>query len=96
MTHKCPGDIFQCVFTDGNVSHLMYQTKPYAKETRRWPGIASDSKEVKQFLAIYILMGIKELPRYKDCWSPNKMIRGIIIDSVMSRNQFEWFLSHFK
>jgi hypothetical protein len=38
-------------------------------------------------------MGIKELPRYKDCWPPDKLIRISFMDSVMSRNQFEWFPS---
>jgi hypothetical protein len=28
----------------------------------------TDNKEMKQFLAINILMGIKKLPSYKDYW----------------------------
>jgi hypothetical protein len=49
---------------------------------------------MKQFLAINILMGIKKLPRYKDYWSSDQMIRGTFIASAMSRNRFEWFLGH--
>jgi hypothetical protein len=48
----------------------MFQTNLYA--TQKQDGLQfqpTDNKEMKQFLAINILMGIKKLPSYKDNWS---------------------------
>ena len=91
-----PVDIFHCLYTKELIDHLVYQTNLYA--TQKQGGSihfqVTDAKEMKIFLAINILMGIKKLPSYKDYWSSDPALRDSYISLLMSRNRFAWLLSH--
>ncbi|KAJ8983606.1 hypothetical protein NQ317_004244 [Molorchus minor] len=52
-------------------------------------------EEIKCFLGVNILMGIKHLPSYKDYWSSREELRDHFIASSMSRNRFSWLLGNF-
>ncbi|KDR07489.1 hypothetical protein L798_03006 [Zootermopsis nevadensis] len=82
------------MFTDDIINHLVFQTNLCATQ-KQGGGLQfqpTDNKEMKKIISINILMGIKKLPRYKDYWSSDEMIRDTFIISVMNRNRFEWFL----
>lgn len=49
---------------------------------------------MKQFLGINILLGIKQLPSYRDYWSSMTEIRDSFISSKMPVNRFDWYLSN--
>ncbi|KAJ8980494.1 hypothetical protein NQ317_000610, partial [Molorchus minor] len=50
--------------------------------------------EIKCFMGLNILMGIKKMPSYKDYWSARIDLRDHFIASCMSRNRFSWLLGH--
>ena len=54
----------------------------------------TNEQEIKHFLAINLMMGIKKLPSYKDYWSSDPALRDVYISSIMSRNRFSWLLSN--
>lgn len=52
------------------------------------------SEEIKKFLGINVLMGIKKLPSYRDYCSSIEEMRNHYISKVMPVNRFGWFLSN--
>lgn len=51
-------------------------------------------EEIKLFLGVNLIMGIKKLPSLKDYWSSQEEIRDPYISKVISRERFYWLLSH--
>lgn len=88
-----PVSFFHCLFTEEFIEHLVFQTNLYAQQQQK-PYEPCNSKSMKAFLAINILMGIKKQASYKDYWSSNEQLRDSYISSIMPVNRFSWFLSH--
>jgi len=64
-----PISAFQQIFPDTLIDHLVYQTNLYVMQTNGINTKPAFFNEMKQFLGINILMGIKKLPSYRDYWS---------------------------
>jgi hypothetical protein len=63
----------------------MQKEKPYKPVTR---------DELKVFLGINILMGIKRPRSYRDCWSAHEELRDPYISLLMTLNRFSWIFFH--
>lgn len=50
---------------------------------------------MKQFLGINLMMGIKRVSSFKDCWSSNFQLRDNYISKVMSLKRFSFLLGNF-
>lgn len=61
-----PISAFQQIFLDTLVDHLVYQTNLYVMQINEINTKPEFFNEIKQFLGINILMGIKKLPSYRD------------------------------
>jgi hypothetical protein len=71
---------FQQIFPDTLIDHLVYQTNLYVMQTNGINTKPAFFNEMKQFLGINILMGIKKLPSYRDYWSSIYEMRDIQCD----------------
>ncbi|XP_049948243.1 piggyBac transposable element-derived protein 3-like [Schistocerca serialis cubense] len=73
--------------------HLVFQSNLY---TTQKGGIFRplSKAELKVFLAINILMGIKKPCSYRDCWSSHKELRDEYISSLIWVKRFSWILTH--
>jgi len=52
------------------------------------------SEEIKKFIGMNIMMGIKRLPSYRDYWSKNAQLNDSYISSIMNVKRFSFLLSH--
>ncbi|KAK7095548.1 hypothetical protein V1264_006938 [Littorina saxatilis] len=90
------------------INHLVIQTNLYADQfleanpnlpefsrANKWEPV--DAAEMKQFLALVLLMGIVRLPAIELYWSRKVLYRIPVFSSVMTRNRFQIILQflHF-
>lgn len=91
-----PIEIFGCLFEDELFEHIVYHTNLYA--TQKLGGSTAfkptNADEIKKFLAINLLMGIKKCPSYKNYWSSDPALRDNYISAIMPRNRFSWLLGY--
>jgi hypothetical protein len=69
----------------------LYATQKLGGSTAFKP---TNADEIKKFLAINLLMGIKKYPMYKNCWSSDPALRDNYISANMPRNRFSWLLGY--
>jgi uncharacterized protein YqeY len=85
-----PIEIFGSLFEDELFEHIVYHTNLYA--TQKLGGSTAfkptNADEIKKFLAINLLMGIKKCPSYKNYWSSDPALRDNYISAIMLRNRF--------
>ncbi|KAJ8965841.1 hypothetical protein NQ314_003874 [Rhamnusium bicolor] len=90
-------DVFLCLFPEVLLQTIVFHTNFYAtqKHTNKGNKIfkLTTIKEIKMFLGVNLLMGIKKLPSLKDCWSSQKEVRDAFISKVIPRGRFYWLLS---
>lgn len=94
---ETPTDIFLTIFPDRLFEQIAFQTNLYALQKAGGnPNgfVPTNAKEIKSFIAINLIMGIKKLPSYCDYWSSRAELRDSCISSIMSRNRFAWMLSN--
>lgn len=102
------GDILSLFLTDEFFDILVEQTNLYAAQHKRNnPNLPPHSRahewfdttrpEMKQLIALSLLMGIVVKPGISDYWSTSPLLKGSIFNSVMSRNRFQSILQflHF-
>lgn len=91
-----PVEFFSALFPDSLVDHIVFQTNLYC--TQKNDGASNftptNAKEIKAFLGLNIMMGIKKLPSYRDYWSSDSVLRDQFISSAMPVNRFGWLLSN--
>lgn len=91
----CPLDIFMLLFSEELLQKLVFETNLYAFQNNTGNTyLPTTYNEMRCFLGLNILMGIKHLPSYKDYWSAREELRDHYIASCMSRNRFGWFLGN--
>ena len=59
----------------------------YATSDKYWK--PTDGDEMKAFVGINILMGLKQMPEYNDYWSNDPMMNDSYIASRLSKNRYE-------
>lgn len=90
-----PTDIFLHIFP--LIDHIVFQTNLYALQNSggdRNAFLQTNPDEVKIFIAINLLMGIKRLPSVRDYWSSRRDLRDSFISSCMPRDRFIWLLKN--
>lgn len=90
-----PLELFTMLFSQELLEKIVFETNLYYTQknvTNTQPLTTLD--EIKCFIGLNILMGIKKLPIYKDYWSGREDLRDHFIASCMSRNRFSWLLEH--
>lgn len=90
---ETPTDYFNIVWPDLLIQTIVFQTNLYATQ-RGKPFLPVTDTEIKQFLAINLLMGIKKLPSYRDYWSAHLELRDHFIASLMPQKRFSWILGN--
>lgn len=88
-----PVTLFQLFFTDEFLEFIAYQTNLYAQQEGK-PFKPTDKIEMKMFIAINLLMGIKKSPSYRDYWSSSPLLNDPYISSLMPCKRFSWLLSN--
>lgn len=72
IPNPSPLDIFRLFITDDIINHIVFQTNLYAEQkfsNMGKPYKKTNPDEIKAFLGINLLMGIKRYPSYRDYWS---------------------------
>jgi len=102
------GDFMKLFLTDQLFGLLVTQTNLYASQYKRsnpnlprhpqanyW--VDTTRNEMKQFLALTLLMGIVKKPQLCDYWSTNALLKGSVFNSVMPCNHYQSILQflHF-
>lgn len=87
------GKLFQLFFTDEVLDSIIFQTNLYSQQTSTAPRV-TNRQEIKTFLAINLLMGLKRLPSYRDYWSNSPDFHDPYITSLMPVKRFSWILSN--
>lgn len=97
FTNMTPYQLFQLFFTDDFIDHLVFHTNLYAEQEHLATGKSctnTNIEEMKAFLGLNLLMGMKRLPSYKDYWSSAPDLHDPYISSIMTLKKFSWLLSH--
>lgn len=93
LEEKTPHTLFHLFFTDRVIESLVFQTNLFAQqEGKQYKPTNVD--EMKTFIGINLMMGIKTVPSYRDYWSTNKYLHDPFISSLMPVKRFSWLLSH--
>jgi hypothetical protein len=85
--------VFLVLFGEDIIEHITFHTNLYAMQKDK-PFKPVTKDELKVFLGINILMGIKRPCSYHDYWSTYEELRDPYISSLMTLNRFSWILSH--
>lgn len=91
---ETPLDFFLHLFSENLLNTLVFQTNLYAVQKHNKNNSPTTTEEIKCFLGINLLMGVKKMPSYRDFWSSNYVLRDQFISSCMPRDRFGWLLSH--
>ncbi|XP_067826911.1 piggyBac transposable element-derived protein 4-like isoform X1 [Heptranchias perlo] len=95
-----PLDYFSLLWPDTVFDTIAEETNRYAMQCQEKAGkmdsfwIPTDAHEIKAFLAINIMMGIKQLPRISLYWSQDTALRCPWVSSAMSRDRF-WKINQY-
>lgn len=85
------------LITDEVLNHIVFQMNLYAEQEYQESGKPyrrTDIVEIKTFLGINLLMGIKKYPSYRDHWSTSPDLHDPYISKLMTLHRFGWLLSH--
>ncbi|KAL3225327.1 hypothetical protein MRX96_025862 [Rhipicephalus microplus] len=88
-----PYDIFSLFRTPSLMELLVFQTNLYAQQQGK-PYTPTTFEEMRSFLGLNLLMGIKRSPSDRDYWSTAPDLHDPFISKVMPVNRFGWLLSH--
>jgi len=97
IENPTPYILFKLFITDQFIDTLVFQTNLYAEQEKLSTGktyLSTNPCEIKAFLGLNLLMGIKRSPSYKDYWSTAPELHDAFISSVMTQKRFGWLLSH--
>lgn len=90
---ESPTDVFLHIFPMDLIEYIAFQTNLYALQTSGGNENSfqrTSAEEIKVYLALNLLMGIKPLPSMRDYWSSRRELRDTFISSCMSRDRFIW------
>lgn len=95
----CPGEIqsplyyFSKYFDDSDFENMSFFTNLYAVQKNTNNFKPTNIQEMKEFVAIHLMMGVLKFPRIRMYWENNTRIH--IIANTMNRNRFFSIRSHF-
>lgn len=97
LSNPSPLEIFSLLITDDIINHIVFQTNLYAEQEFSTKGKTykqTNPDEIKAFLGINLLMGIKQYPSYRDHWSTAPDLHDPYISRIMTLHRFGWLLTH--
>nr|XP_023025840.1 piggyBac transposable element-derived protein 4-like [Leptinotarsa decemlineata] len=97
LSNPSPYTLFCQFISDEVLNNIVFQTNLYAEQNYQKTGKPyklTDIPEMKTFLGINLLMGMKKLPSYRDHWSQNPDLRDPYISKLMTVHRFGWMLSN--
>lgn len=89
-----PISFFLCLLPETFLEFIVEQSNRYCNQLQK-PFQPITKEEIKQFIGINIMMGIKHLPSYRDYWSSNPQLRDSYISSIMPVKRFSFLLATF-
>ncbi|KAJ8971169.1 hypothetical protein NQ314_000846 [Rhamnusium bicolor] len=90
---ETPLDFFLCLFPNELFEHIAFQTNLYATQVGK-SFASTNVKEIKRFIGLNLLMGIRRIPYYRDFWSSKSEIRDRYISAAKQRTRFHWLLAN--
>lgn len=93
LEEPTPFSLFSLLFSEEIIKDIVFQTNLYCQQSGKH-FTPVDEKEIKTFLGIHILMGIKKYPSYRDHWSSKPTMNDPFISKLMTVNRFGWLLSN--
>ncbi|KAM7293048.1 piggyBac transposable element-derived protein 4 [Ixodes scapularis] len=81
------------LWTPSLTKEVVFQTNLYAQQTGK-PYTLTTEQEMRSFLGLNLLMGIKRSPSYRDYWSSAPDLHDPFISKIRTVNRFGWLLSH--
>lgn len=97
LPEKTPYKLFKLLITDEIIDEIVFQTNLYAEQNFQKINKAyqpTDKEEIKTFIGINLLMGIKKLPSYRDYWSTKPSLHDSYISRLSTVHRFGWHLSN--
>lgn len=97
LIYCSPVTVFNALFNDEIWNLIVFQTNLYAQQIQTKTGKSftkTNLSEIKTFIGINLLMGIKKQCSYRDYWSSSPDLHDSYISSLMPVNRFSWLLSH--
>lgn len=97
LSNPSPLEIFSLLLSDDVINHIVFQTNLYAEQEFLSKGKTyqkTNPDEIKAFLGINLLMGVKRYPSYRDHWSSSPDLHDPYISRIMTLHRFGWLLSH--
>ena len=92
-------DLFYLMFPEDLIEHIVTETNQYAHEciaAKPDPErFDTTLEEIKAFLGLHVLFGIKQLPAIRLHWSNDPLIGVLAVQKVMSRNRFDKLSKYF-
>ena len=70
-TVKTPGGIFLMLLSTKNIELMIQQTSLYYQQNKNKNEVLVTAEEMKKFIGVNIMMGIKRLPSCRDYWLLN-------------------------
>ena len=92
-------DFFYLMFPEDLIEHIVSETNRFAQECiaakpdPKWR--ETTLEEMKAFLGVHVLFGIKQLPANHLYWSSDPLIGVPSVQKVMSRNRFDKLSQYF-
>ena len=91
-TVKTPRDIFLMLLSTENIELMVQQTNVYYQQNKTKNDVPVTAEEMKKFIEVNIMMGIKRLPSYRDYWSSNSQFNDAYISSSMPVKRYSFLL----
>lgn len=92
---ESPIEAFTALFPEDLLDMLVNETNLYATQNVNGPiRNPTNRNEMRVFLGLNIMMGIKRLPSYRDYWSAKPEIRDSFVSKYMPVNRFGWLLTN--
>ena len=85
--------IFSLFDSQSFIESLVYLTNLYATQLRKKFHLVA-KEQIRKFLGMNIMMGMKKLPSYRDYWSKNSQLNDPYISSLISVNSFGFVRSN--
>lgn len=92
-----PSKIFNQLITDQILDNTTFQTNLYAEQQHQISNkryTQTNITEIKTFIGVNLLMGIKRSPSYRAYWTVDQDLHDPNISQFMPVNRFSWLLSH--
>ncbi|KAM4549860.1 piggyBac transposable element-derived protein 3-like isoform 1-T1 [Fundulus diaphanus] len=83
---QTPFQYFKMLFTDEMIEHIAHHTNLYSAQ-KLGDSIKTSPKEIEDFIAILLLMGVFNFPSLADYWHHES--RFSVVADTMSRNRFQ-------